>query len=66
MHDGCANTHSISKGEKLVLLTPLSHSQVMKDQLAISKVEKENLFANKGEVKHALHTSELIYLLVAK
>ena len=38
----------------------------MRDQLVISKVAKESLFANKGEVKRALHSSEFIYLLIAK
>ena len=27
---------------------------------------KESFFANKGEVKHALHSNEFIYLLIAK
>ena len=48
VHDGHANTYSISKGEKHVLLTPLISSQAMKDQLAISKVAKESLFATRG------------------
>ena len=66
MYNGCANTYSISKGEKRVLLTTLNPSQAVQDQLAISKVTKESLFANKGEVKRALHTNETIYFLVAK
>ena len=48
VHDGCVNTYSIFKGRKHILLTPLSPSQGMQDQLAISKVAKESLFANKG------------------
>ena len=66
VHDGSAKTYYVSKSRKHVLLTPLSPSQAMKDQLEISKVAKESLFANKGKVKYALYTSELIYLLVAK
>ena len=49
MHDGCANTYSVSKGRKHVLVTPLSPFQEMQEQLAISKVTKKSLFANKGE-----------------
>ena len=36
VHEGHANTYFISKDEKCVLLTLLSPSQVMRDQLAIS------------------------------
>ena len=36
------------------------------DQLEISKVAKESLFPNKGEVKRALHSCKFVYLLIAK
>ena len=49
MHDWHANTYSIFKGWKRVLLKPLSPSTDMQDQLLVSKVKKENLFPNKGE-----------------
>ena len=38
----------------------------MQDQLAIFKMAKESLFSEKGEVKRAFHSSEFIYLLIAK
>ena len=47
VHDERANTYSISKDRKCVLLTPLNPSQEMQDQLASSKGTKKSLFANK-------------------
>ena len=61
MHNGRTYNYFVSKDKKRVLFTPLSLTQAMRDQLAISKVTKESLFANKGEVKRALHASEFIY-----
>ena len=49
VHDWRAHTYSIFKDKKRVLLKPLSPSTEMQDQLAISKVKKKNLFANKRE-----------------
>lgn len=66
VHDGRGNTYSISKDGKCALLTALSPSQVVQDQLAISKATKESLFANKEEVEHALKANEIIYLLIVK
>ena len=60
VHNGRANTYFVSKDGKRILLTPLSPSQAMRDQLAISKVAKKSL------LKHAFRFSEFIYLLFAK
>ena len=49
VHDGFANIYSVSKGGKCVLLIPLSPSQEMQELLAISKVTKKSLLANKGK-----------------
>ncbi|XP_073109485.1 uncharacterized protein [Elaeis guineensis] len=51
IHDGFKNTYSFAKNGKNIVLAPLSPQQVQKDQLVIEKGKKENLFANKGEVK---------------
>ncbi|XP_073107199.1 uncharacterized protein [Elaeis guineensis] len=66
IHDGFKNTYSFSKNGKNIVLAPLSPQQVQKDQLVIEKGKKENLFANKGEVKRVLTNHELIFVLVAK
>ena len=49
VHNGRANTYSVSKDGKSVLLTPLNPFQEMQDQSASSKVTKKSLFANKGK-----------------
>ena len=49
MHDGRANTYFAFKGGKRALLKTFSPFTEMEDQLVVSKVKKENLFANKGE-----------------
>ncbi|XP_073107194.1 uncharacterized protein [Elaeis guineensis] len=66
IHDGFKNTYSFVKNGKSIVLAPLSPQQVQKDQLVIEKGKKENLFANKGEVKRVLTNHEIIFVLVAK
>ncbi|XP_073112245.1 uncharacterized protein [Elaeis guineensis] len=66
IHDGFKNTYSFAKNGKNIVLAPLSPQQVQKDQLVIEKGKKENLFANKGEVKRVLTNHEIIFVLVAK
>uniref|UniRef100_A0A6I9QCX6 Uncharacterized protein LOC105033752 n=1 Tax=Elaeis guineensis var. tenera TaxID=51953 RepID=A0A6I9QCX6_ELAGV len=66
IHDGFKNTYSFVKNGKNIVLAPLSPQQVQKDQLVIKKGRKENLFANKREVKQVLTNHEIIFVLVAK
>ncbi|XP_073098863.1 uncharacterized protein [Elaeis guineensis] len=66
IHDGFKNIYSFAKNGKNIVLAPLSPQQVQKDQLVIEKGKKENMFANKGEVKRVLTNHEIIFVLVAK
>ncbi|XP_073061780.1 uncharacterized protein [Primulina eburnea] len=68
-HDGFKNKYSFVLKKETVVLLPLSPKQVLEDHLKKKKrdeAKKNSYMAQKGEVKHLLHTHEPLVLILYK